>query len=74
MMVRFARSCANWPTSAAGSAIAVCTSCCAGKGVMINRKKTQRLYKEEGLAVRRRRSRKRTVGTIAPAQVLALPN
>ena len=44
------------------------------EGVMINRKKTQRLYKEEGLAVRRRRSRKRAVGTRAPAPVLALPN
>ncbi|WP_430448561.1 IS3 family transposase [Rhodophyticola sp.] len=44
------------------------------EGVMINRKKTQRLYKEEGLAVRRRRSRKRAVGIRAPAAVLALPN
>ncbi|WP_156139588.1 IS3 family transposase [Sphingomonas sp. 35-24ZXX] len=44
------------------------------EGVMINRKKTQRLYKEEGLAVRRRRSRKRAVGTRAPAPVLALAN
>ncbi|WP_143737079.1 IS3 family transposase [Erythrobacter tepidarius] len=44
------------------------------EGVTINRKKTQRLYKEEGLAVRRRRSRKRAVGTRAPAPVLALPN
>jgi transposase InsO family protein len=31
------------------------------EGVMINRKKTQRLYREEGLAVRRRRSRERAV-------------
>tara|TARA_B100001179_G_scaffold10847_1_gene7034 strand:+ start:332 stop:1147 length:816 start_codon:yes stop_codon:yes gene_type:complete len=31
-------------------------------------------YKEEGLAVRRRRSRRRAVGTRAPAPVLALPN
>ncbi|PKP98717.1 MAG: IS3 family transposase [Alphaproteobacteria bacterium HGW-Alphaproteobacteria-15] len=44
------------------------------EGVMINRKKTQRLYQEEGLAVRRRRSRRRAVGTRAPAPVLALPN
>ncbi|WP_288806090.1 IS3 family transposase [uncultured Novosphingobium sp.] len=44
------------------------------EGVMINRKKTQRLYREEGLAVRRRRSRRRAVGTRAPAPVLALPN
>jgi putative transposase len=44
------------------------------EGVMINRKKTQPLYKEGGLAVRRRRSRKRAVGTRAPAPVLAMPN
>ncbi|MFD2427448.1 IS3 family transposase [Sphingobium scionense] len=44
------------------------------EGIMINRKKTQRLYREEGLAVRRRRSRRRAVGTRAPAPVLALPN
>jgi transposase InsO family protein len=44
------------------------------QGMMINWKKTQRLYREEGLAVRRRRSRKRTVGSRAPAPVLALPN
>ena len=44
------------------------------EGVMINRKKTQRIYQEEGLAVRRRRSRRRAVGTRAPASVLALPN
>lgn len=40
----------------------------------LNRKKTQRIYQEEGLAVRRRRSRRRAVGTRAPAPVLALPN
>ena len=44
------------------------------EGVMINRKKPQSLYREEGLAVRRRRSRKRAVGTRAPAPVLALLN
>jgi putative transposase len=31
------------------------------EGVMINRKMTQRLSQEEGLAVRRRRSRKRAI-------------
>ena len=41
---------------------------------MINRKKTQRIYRQAGLAVRRRRSRRRAVGTRAPALVLALPN
>jgi len=44
------------------------------EGIMINRKKSQRLYQEEGLAVRRRRSRKRAGGTRAPAPVLALAN
>lgn len=43
-------------------------------GVMINRKKTQRLYREEGLAVRRRRSRRRAIGARAQAPVLALPS
>ena len=44
------------------------------EGIMINRKKIQRIYQEEGLAVRRRRSHKRAVGTRAPSPVLALPN
>ena len=43
-------------------------------GVMINRKKTQRLYREEGLTVRRRKGRKRAVGTRTRPPVLALPN
>lgn len=42
------------------------------EGVMINRKKTQRLYREEGLAVRRRRIRRRAVGTRAPAPGIGL--
>jgi len=43
-------------------------------GILINRKKTQRLYREEGLTVRRRRGRRRATGARAPAPVLALPN
>ena len=43
-------------------------------GITINRKKTQRLYREEGLTVRRRRGRKRAVGARAPAPAPALPN
>ena len=43
-------------------------------GIMINRKKTQRLYREEGLTVRRRKGRRRAVGARAPAPVLTLPN
>jgi transposase InsO family protein len=44
------------------------------EGIVINRKKTQRLYCEEKLAVRRRRNRRRAIGARAPAPVLALPN
>jgi putative transposase len=44
------------------------------KDVMTNRKKTQHLPREDGLATRRRRSRKHAVGTRTPVQVLALPN
>jgi putative transposase len=40
------------------------------EGMIMNRKKLYRLYREEGLAVRRRRGRKRATGTRAP---LALP-
>jgi transposase InsO family protein len=43
-------------------------------GIVINRKQTQRLHREEGLAVRRRKVRRRAVGARAPAPVLALPN
>ena len=43
-------------------------------GVLINCKKTQRLYREEGLTVRRRKGRKRAVGARMPPPVLALPN
>jgi putative transposase len=48
------------------------------KGITINRKKTQRLYREEGLTVRRHKGRKRAVSSRAPAPVPvpvpALPN
>tara|TARA_R110000824_G_scaffold104214_6_gene247365 strand:- start:32202 stop:32525 length:324 start_codon:yes stop_codon:yes gene_type:complete len=43
-------------------------------GVIINRKKTQRLYREEGLTVRRRKGRRRMVRTRTCPLVLALPN
>ncbi len=42
------------------------------EGIMINRKKTRRIYRVVGSAARRRR--KRSVGSRAPAPVLARPN
>ena len=44
------------------------------EGHALNRKKTQRLYREEGLSVRRRRGRKRAMGARAPIPVEARPN
>ena len=44
------------------------------EGVKVSRKRTQRLYTEEGLTVRKRTSRRRAVGVRAPLPVLALPN
>ena len=44
------------------------------EGETLNRKKTQRLYREEGLSVRRRRGRKRAIGTRAPILVEVRPN
>ena len=43
-------------------------------GIVINRKKTQRLYTEEGLTVHKRKSRRRAVGARGPLPVMALPN
>jgi putative transposase len=43
-------------------------------GHVLNRKRTQRLCREEGLSVRRRRSRKRAMGTRAPLVTEALAN
>jgi transposase InsO family protein len=44
------------------------------EGLAQNRKRTERLYREEGLSVRRRRGRKRATGTRAPLVLPALPN
>src|SRR5262245_1051609 len=44
------------------------------KGVVMNLKKVYRLYHEEGLMVRRRRGRKRALGTRAPLKSARRPN
>ncbi len=44
------------------------------EGLVVNRKRTQRLYREEGLTVRKRRGRKRATGTRAPILTVAAPN
>ena len=44
------------------------------EGHAVNRKKTQRLYREEGLTVRKRKGRKRAAGSRAPILTEARPN
>ncbi|ASP20360.1 HTH-like domain protein [Antarctobacter heliothermus] len=44
------------------------------KGMIMNHKKLYRIYREEGLSVRRRRGRKRARGTRTPMPVAAHPN
>jgi putative transposase len=44
------------------------------EGLTINRKETQRRYREEGLTVRRRKGRNHAIGVRASAPVAALPN
>lgn len=46
----------------------------AREGMRMNHKKLYRLYRDEGLAVRRRRGRKRATGTRAPMAVPQGPN
>lgn len=43
-------------------------------GHVLNRKRTQRLYREEGLSARRRRRRKRATGTRVPLVTAAVAN
>ena len=43
------------------------------EGIVMNHKKLRRLYREEGLAVRRRRGRKRATGTRKPMPMPAAP-
>jgi putative transposase len=44
------------------------------EGFLVNRKKTQRLYREEGLTVRRRKGRKRALGARMPQMLATFPN
>jgi putative transposase len=44
------------------------------EGFVVNRKKTQRLYREEGLSVRRRAGRKRALGSRVRRECVTLPN
>jgi putative transposase len=44
------------------------------EGYVVNRKRTQRLYREEGLTVRRRKGRKRALGARLARPLAMLPN
>jgi hypothetical protein len=58
-MPRLGQGCGTWRTRAGGSATAACMFFCEAEGWAMDRKSTQRICREEGLAVRRRRSRRR---------------
>ena len=73
-MRRIARCCGFWRSNAAGSATGVCARWPNARGGTSNLKKVYRLYREEGLTVRRRRGRKRALGTRAPLKAAAGPN
>src|SRR5690606_16530523 len=73
VMIRsFARSFVNWRISV-GFAIAGCTFC-AETASRSTAKRHSGITREEGLTVRRRKGRKRAVGTRTRPPVLALPN
>jgi len=44
------------------------------EGYVLNRKKTQRLYREEGFSVRKRKGRKKATRTLTPLLTIARPN
>ena len=60
--------------SAAGSATGVCARWPNARGGIMNLKKVYRLYRQEGLTVRRRRGRKRALGMRAPMKAAERPN
>jgi putative transposase len=57
-----------------GSAIGGWSSCCDGRGERSGINRIHRLYREEGLAVRKRRARRKAIGVRAPIPVEAKPN
>jgi putative transposase len=44
------------------------------EGFVVNHKRVYRIYKEEGLKVKKRRGRKRALGTRTPMPPAAAPN
>ena len=61
------------PRRTGGSAIGAC-AILRRNGPVLNRKRTQRLCREKGLSMRRRRGRKRAIGTGAPRVSEAVAN
>ncbi|MGY3408328.1 putative transposase [Bradyrhizobium sp. GM5.1] len=59
---------------AGGSATGGCSCCCGKRGEPSGINRIYRLYREEGLTVRKRRARRRAVGVRAPILVEARPN
>jgi putative transposase len=66
MTVRCASGCGSWRRSAGASATGAWAWMLERDGSKVNLKKIYRVYREEGLAVRRRRGRRRAIGARAP--------
>ncbi len=59
-MTRSGYACRSWGKSGASLELRGCTPCCDASGYLINHKRTERLYREEGLSLRLKKRRKRT--------------
>jgi len=70
----FGSSCGGWRRSSPDSGTGGCMCCLRRAGVLINHKRVQRLYREEGLALRHRRRRKRACTLRVPMPAAARPN
>ena len=68
-MSSYAPGCAILPTSAVGSATGGCSSCWRQQGEPSGVNRIYRLYREEGLTVRKRKARRRAIGTRTPILV-----
>ena len=69
LMSSYAPGCAILPTSAVGSATGGCSSCWRQQGEPSGVNRIYRLYREEGLTVRKRKARRRAIGTRTPILV-----
>jgi len=74
LMPTYGFACASWPINGVGLAIGGCSFCYRRKACPPASIAFTGFYRQEGLAVRKSRSRRKAVGTRAPILVEAKPN